>query len=71
MKEELRFYVDAEGVYLGAMGGELLNGSPHPYPKGIEVGCNPDRISQRWDFSLGSWMPREDDDTQSISPPSP
>lgn len=53
---EIIFYVDSEGKYLGAMGGELLEGSLNPYPYGIEVPSAPDSTAYVWDFSSKVWI---------------
>ena len=55
MNDQLKFYVDQQGQYLGAMCGELLPGSPHPYPTGLEVESAPDSLSERWSFEEKQW----------------
>lgn len=59
MSEELKFFVNDHGTYLGAMGGELLPESPHPYPAGVEVESAPESMACRWDFSQRVWLPPE------------
>ena len=59
MIEQLKFYADSNGLYLGAMGGELLESSPHPYPEGIEVSSAPDSMACVWDFSSKAWIEPE------------
>lgn len=61
MNRQLNFYSDINGVYLGAMGGELLSGSPHPFPAGIEISSAPDSMSDRWDFDLDVWVQSKGD----------
>ncbi|WP_260956732.1 hypothetical protein [Pseudomonas citri] len=56
MNKQLKFFSDINGTYLGAMGGELLPGSPHPFPEGVEVKSAPNSMSDHWDFVLEVWM---------------
>ena len=62
MSEELKFFVNDHGTYLGAMGGELLPDSPHPYPAGVELDSAPESMTYRWDFAEKVWLPPEDTD---------
>lgn len=59
MNDQLKFYVNDQGKYLGAMDGELLPESPHPYPDGVEVESAPSSMADRWDFEGEKWIGAE------------
>ncbi|WP_432783740.1 hypothetical protein QZH45_09770 [Pseudomonas corrugata] len=56
MNSTPKLYVDSNGKYLGAMDGDLLKGSPHPYPNGKEVGSAPDSVEDLWSFTEKRWI---------------